>query len=97
MQTKLQSIKETVTHVGLGYFFALATQFVVFPLYGMEVTFFEQLQIGWIFTVVALIRVYIVRRYYNWKHRKEAKSEEWPSSGRIDVIGQNGNEGSHYE
>jgi len=69
MQSKWQSLKETVTHVGLGYIAALATQFVVFPMYGMDVTFFEQLQIGWIFTAVALARVFLVRRYYNWKHK----------------------------
>ena len=69
MQTKWQTIKETVTHVGIGYIFALATQFVVFPMYGMEVTIFEQFQIGWIFTAVALIRVYLVRRFYNWRHK----------------------------
>ena len=68
MQTKWQSIKETVTHVGLGYIVALATQFTVFPMYGINVTVFEQIQIGWIFTVVALVRVYLVRRFYNWKH-----------------------------
>ena len=75
MQTRWQSIRETVTHVGLGYFVALATQFVVFPMYGMDVTIWEQLEIGWIFTGVALIRVYLVRRFYNWRHHGRVQGD----------------------
>lgn len=68
MQTKLQSLIESVANIMIGYFVALATQLVVFPLYGMEVSLSQNVQIGMIFTAVSLARSYCVRRVFNKLH-----------------------------
>lgn len=69
MQSRLQSLIESAVNIAIGYFVALATQLIVFPLYGMTVSLAANVQIGIIFTVVSLIRNYGVRRVFNRLHR----------------------------
>jgi hypothetical protein len=69
-QTKTQSWIESASNVALGFWLAFATQLVVYPLYGMNATLVENLQITVIFTVVSLIRQYIVRRGFNKLHTR---------------------------
>lgn len=69
MQTKRQSFVESVANVAIGYVVALAAQFAVFPLYGMEVPLMVNLQIGAWFTAISIARSYCVRRTFNWLHR----------------------------
>ena len=53
----------------IGYFVALIAQLIVFPLYDLEVSFSQNLQIGLIFTVVSIARSYLLRRLFNRLHR----------------------------
>lgn len=64
-QSKKQSLKETVISTFIGLAVSLITQIVIFPLYGMEVSFNQNIQITIIFTVVSIVRGYLVRRYFN--------------------------------
>lgn len=66
-QSKKQSLTETVISTFIGLAVSLITQIVVFPLYGMEVSFNQNIQITIIFTVVSIARGYLVRRYFNKK------------------------------
>lgn len=59
------SIIETWTSTIVGYGLAVLTQMLVFPLYGLTVPVRGNLQIGAIFTVVSLIRGYVLRRVFN--------------------------------
>ncbi len=69
MQTRLQSLVEAWTNVVIGYFLALIAQMIVFPLYDIEVTVSQNLQIGLIFTAVSIARSYFLRRVFNRRHR----------------------------
>ena len=40
------------------------TQLLVFPLFGMEATLRQNLAIGGIFTMVSLVRSYVLRRMF---------------------------------
>lgn len=64
-QSKKQSLKETVISTFIGLAVSLITQIVVFPLYDLEVSFNQNIQITIIFTVVSILRGYLVRRYFN--------------------------------
>ena len=64
-QSKLQSFIEACTTVGSGMLVALAIQLLIFPLYDIQITMFENLQLVIIFTTTALLRVYIIRRFFN--------------------------------
>ncbi len=64
-QTKLESLLEVCVNVTIGWVVALLTQLIVFPMYGIQVTIGEQLGISVVFTVVSIIRSYIIRRWFN--------------------------------
>ena len=63
-QTRLMSFIEASANVVLGYVLAVATQFVVFPLFGLVVSIADNLAIGCVFTVVSLARNYVLRRIF---------------------------------
>lgn len=67
-QSRVMSWVEACFNVLVGYLVALLTQLVVFPLLGIMVTLSQNLLIGVIFTVVSLIRSYLLRRLFNWIH-----------------------------
>lgn len=65
MQTKTQSLVEAGANVLVGYLVALLSQLLVFPLFGIHVPFSSNLAIGAWFTVISLIRSYVLRRWFN--------------------------------
>lgn len=69
MQTRFQSLIEAWANVAIGYFVALVAQMIVFPIYDIEVTITQNIQIGLIFTAVSITRSYILRRFFNRYHR----------------------------
>ena len=64
-QSKRMSLLESIVGTVIGLLVALLTQMTVFPMYNIEVTLIENFEIGLIFTVVSLMRSYIVRRVFN--------------------------------
>lgn len=71
MQTRWHSLLESLLNICVGFGVALITQIVVFPLYGMQVNLSQNFQITGIFTVVSLLRSYVIRRYFNGFHAKQ--------------------------
>jgi hypothetical protein len=67
MQTRRESLKEAAYNIAIGYTVALLSQLVVFPLVGVDVDFTTNLEIGLYFTVISLVRSYLVRRWFNRK------------------------------
>ena len=72
MQSRIQSFIEAWANVAIGYFVALAAQMIVFPLYDIEVTLTQNIQIGLIFTAVSVARSYAIRRLFNRYHRSKS-------------------------
>lgn len=70
MQSKLQSLIESFTNILIGYLTALLSQVLIFPLFDIYVTFQDNLLIGLYFTIISLIRSYLVRRYFNYINLK---------------------------
>lgn len=68
MQTRRQSMIEAVANVAIGYGVALASQAVIFPLYGLHVPLSQNAIIGLWFTGVSIVRSYGVRRLFNSLH-----------------------------
>ena len=67
-QSKRGSLIEAVTNTAVGYALAVATQFAVFPLFGLQVGVIENLGLGLIFTVVSVLRGYALRRVFeHWR------------------------------
>jgi hypothetical protein len=61
-QSRLMSMVESLANVLVGYGVAVATQMLMFPLFGLVVTVTENLLIGLIFTAVSIVRSYALRR-----------------------------------
>ena len=70
MQTKYQSLIESLTNILIGYLTALLSQVLIFPIFDIYVSFQDNLLIGLYFTIISLIRSYLVRRYFNKKDTK---------------------------
>ncbi len=58
------SMVEAVANVVIGYGFAVATQVVVFPIFGIHITLADDLAIGLVFAVVSLARGFMLRRVF---------------------------------
>jgi hypothetical protein len=58
------SLVESAANVVVGFVLAVATQIVVFPLFGIETGLAEHLQIGGAFVGVSLARSYLLRRLF---------------------------------
>ena len=63
-QTRTMSLIEAATNVIVGYMLAIATQLLVFPLFGIEAALQEHLMIGLAFVAVSLARGYLLRRVF---------------------------------
>ena len=65
MQTKYQSLIESFINILIGYLTALLSQVLIFPLFDIDVSLQDNLLIGLYFTIISLLRSYLVRRYFN--------------------------------
>jgi len=65
MQTKIESLFESLVNILIGYFTALFSQFLIFPLFDINIPIQDNLLIGFYFTLISLARSYLVRRYFN--------------------------------
>ena len=74
-QSRLMSLVESLANVLVGYGVAVATQIAVFPLFGLAVTVTENLLIGLIFTVVSIVRSYVLRRGFEALRVRQSASD----------------------
>ena len=74
MQSRWMSLVESVANVLVGYIVAVAAQALVFPLFGLHATLSQNLMIGLIFTGVSLVRSYLLRRAFEARRVRQAKS-----------------------
>ena len=65
MQSRWMSLAEAVTNILVGYGVAVLTQLAVFPLLGLQASLTENLFIGGVFTVISLVRSFLLRRLFN--------------------------------
>lgn len=63
-QTRRHSFIDGLTNVAIGYFVALSSQLVIFPLFGIHVAFRDNILIGLYFTVISIARSYVLRRFF---------------------------------
>jgi uncharacterized membrane protein (DUF485 family) len=70
MQSKTHSLIESISNVVIGYFVALLSQIIIFPVFGIKVTLKENIYIGLWFTVVSIVRSYILRRIFTRRTEK---------------------------
>lgn len=72
MQTRLQSLIESCTDIGIGFVMSMLFGLIVYPLHGAEFTFSTNLVITAEFTALGLARRYVVRRWFNGRKHAQA-------------------------
>ncbi|MFM2354267.1 MAG: hypothetical protein RLZZ528_3 [Pseudomonadota bacterium] len=63
-QSRAASIFEALANVGVGFVVAVLTQHAVFPRFGLIIPARDHLVIGVVFTLVSLLRSYLLRRLF---------------------------------
>lgn len=64
-QTQIGSFVEAWANIGVGFAINFCANLVVLPLFGFSVRASEAFGIGIIFTVISLVRSYVLRRWFN--------------------------------
>ena len=69
MQTKKQSLIETLTSVFVGWLIGVILNLTILPLFDYNITVVDSLWVSLIFTVISVVRGYFIRRFFNSKER----------------------------
>ena len=80
-QSRVMSLVEAVANVIVGYGVAVATQLLIFPVFGLHTTLAQNLKLGAVFTLISLARSFALRRLFE----------------RIRVANRSGDRGGHGE
>jgi hypothetical protein len=64
-QTKLGSWAEAWANIAVGFGINFAANLLVLPHFGFAVTPGKAMGIGVVFTVISLVRSYVLRRWFN--------------------------------
>ena len=72
-QSRLMSLVESVANVIVGYGIAVATQLLVFPWFGLPARLNDALAIGAIFTVLSILRSFLLRRLFEAIRMRSAR------------------------
>lgn len=70
MQTRLQSVLEVTVNYIMGYLLAWVTMQYLLNWLGYHVQKKESSGIVMVFTVISVIRSYVIRRLFNWIHSR---------------------------
>lgn len=72
-QTKLGSLIEAAIGTAIGFLITLAMSPIVYPMFGHAFTLQQNLGITAVFTVVSVLRGYIIRRWFNQRIKQAAQ------------------------
>lgn len=72
-QSRTASLIESVFNVVIGYGVALASQLIIFPMFGIYLPLSDNLAIGAWFTIISLVRSYAIRRWFNARLQQAAQ------------------------
>lgn len=64
-QTRAGSLAEAAANIAVGFAINWAANMLVLPQFGFDVTAGDAFGIGLVFTVISLLRSYVLRRWFN--------------------------------
>lgn len=64
-QSRLHSFIEAWANVLVGFLVGLISNIVVLPLFGYKVTLTDAFGMSVVFTVISIVRSYMIRRWFN--------------------------------
>jgi hypothetical protein len=64
-QSKLGSFIEVCINIAIGFAINWVANIYILPLYGFQITGGQAFSMGLIFTVISVVRSYVIRRWFN--------------------------------
>jgi hypothetical protein len=79
MQSKLESLLEANVNTFLGFAISLVAGAILFPAFGLTVSFGQNLGLTLCFTVISIARSYVLRRLFNRRRStlRDPYEEPW--------------------
>ena len=71
-QSRLSSFIEAVINIIIGFSINFTANWLVFPLFGWQISMTDNLLLGAVYTLISLIRSYSIRRWFNARIHKTA-------------------------
>lgn len=65
MQTRVGSLLEVLANIAVGFGLNFIANLLILPLYGFQITGHQAFTMGLIFTAIAIVRGYALRRVFN--------------------------------
>ena len=70
MQSKRESMIESLTSTTIGIIIGIVLNLTILPIFGYPVSVVDSLWISLIFTAISVVRSYVVRRIFNSKEKR---------------------------
>lgn len=64
-QTRLGSFIEVCINIAIGFAINWVANILILPLYGFRITGGQAFSMGLIFTIISVVRSYVIRRWFN--------------------------------
>ena len=72
-QSRLGSLIEVCINICIGFSINWTANIYILPLYGFAITGGQAFSMGLIFTVISVVRSYVIRRWFNAMLRKASE------------------------
>ena len=72
-QTRLGSLIEVAFNIAIGFSINWVANIYILPLYGFAITGGQAFSMGLLFTVISVVRGYVIRRWFNGLLHKTAQ------------------------
>jgi len=72
-QTRLGSLIEVCINILIGFSINWIANMYILPLYGFAITGGQAFSMGLLFTVISVVRSYVIRRWFNSMLRKASE------------------------
>lgn len=69
-QTRLGSLIEVLLNIAIGFAINWVANLYILPLYGFHITGGQAFSMGLLFTLISVVRSYVVRRWFNARLHK---------------------------
>lgn len=72
-QTRLGSLIETLMNTAIGLVISVIANVLIFPRFGFQPSFGENVLISVIYTAISIVRQYVLRRWFNARLQRAAQ------------------------
>jgi hypothetical protein len=79
------SFVEAIANVVFGYGIALLTQMLLFPIFGLRLALAESAAIAGAFTIVSIIRSYVLRRLFEGVRLRGSDEARLPPGSTLEA------------